>query len=153
MIIQRIYIDTSVIGGCFDDEFKEASNKLFEDFKLGKRIAVISNITILELIDAPDKVKNKINEIPEQFLEKVNMSLEADELSKKYISEQVISINFIEDARHIAISTIQKVDVLASWNFKHIVNLKKIHGYNAVNLKNGFQILEIRSPLEVLDED
>lgn len=153
MIKQRVYIDTSVIGGCFDDEFSEFSNILFEEFKSGNKIAVISNITILELENAPDNVKNKLNEIPEQFIEKVSLSLEADELSKKYISENVISINFIEDARHIAISTIEKVDVLASWNFKHIVNLKKIHGYNAVNLKEGLHLLEIRSPLEMSDEE
>ena len=151
MIKPRIYIDTSVIGGCFDDEFQDVSNKLFEEFKDGKKIAVISNITILELESAPDNVKNKINEIPEQFIEKVSLSLEADELSKKYISEQVISTNFIEDARHIAISTIEKVDILASWNFKHIVNVARIHGYNAVNLKEGYHILEIRSPLEILE--
>lgn len=153
MLRQKIYIDTSVIGGCFDDEFSVASNKLFEEFKTGKKIAVISNITYLELEKAPDYVKNKLHEIPEQFIEKISLSIEAEELSKKYISENVITPNFIEDARHIAIAVIQKVDVLASWNFKHIVNLKKIHGYNAINLKEGHQMLEIRSPLEVIDDD
>jgi hypothetical protein len=123
MIKQYIYIDTSVIGGCFDDEFADSSNKLFEEFKAGKKIAVISNITNLEQEKAPENVKNKLNEIPEHFFEKVSLSIESEELSNKYISENVISSNFIEDARHIAIAVIEKVDVLASWNFKHIVNL------------------------------
>ena len=101
----------------------------------------------------PENVKNKLYEIPEQFVEKVALSVEAEELSNKYISENVISLNFIEDARHIAIAVIEKVDVLASWNFKHTVNLKRIHGYNAVNMKEGYQLLEIRSPREVLDEE
>jgi hypothetical protein len=153
MIKQRIYIDTSVIGGCFDDEFSDVSNKLFEEFAIGKKIAVISNITNLELEKAPENVKNKVNEIPEEFIEKVSLSIEAEELSNTYISENIITANFIEDARHIAIAVIEKVDVLASWNFRHIVNLKKIHGFNAVNLKGGHQLLEIRSPREVLDED
>jgi predicted nucleic acid-binding protein len=153
MLTPRIYIDTSVIGGCFDDEFSDSSNKLFEEFIAGKKIAVISNITNLELEKAPEDVKNKLNEIPEQFIEKVTLSIEAEELSNKYISENVISPNFIEDARHIAIAVIEKVDVLASWNFKHIVNLKRIHGYNAVNMKEGYQLLEIRSPREVSDEE
>ncbi len=153
MVKQKIYIDTSVIGGCFDDEFSDASNKLFEEFKAGNKIAVISNITILELEKAPEDVKSKLDEIPEQFIEKVALSIEAEELSNKYISENVISPNFIEDARHIAIAVIEKVDVLASWNFRHIVNLKRIHGYNAVNMKEGYQLLEIRSPREVIDEE
>ncbi len=153
MIKQKVYIDTSVIGGCFDDEFSDVSNKLFEEFKDGKKIAVISNITALELEKAPERVKNKLSEIPEHSIEKITLSFEAEELSNKYISEEVISPNFVEDARHIAIATIMKVDVLASWNFKHIVNLKKIYGYNAVNLKEGYPLLEIRSPLEVLDEE
>lgn len=153
MIKQKIYIDTSVIGGCYDDEFSDASNKLFEEFKAGKKIAVVSNITTFELEKAPKNVKNKLIEIPDQFIEKITLSVEAEELSKKYISGNVISPNFVEDARHIAIATLERVDVLASWNFKHIVNLKKIHGYNAVNLKEGYHLLEIRSPMEVLDEE
>jgi len=49
------------------------------------------------------------------------------------------------------LATINRADVLISWNFKHIVNLKRIHGYNAVNLKLGYPILEIRSPKEIID--
>jgi len=52
---------------------------------------------------------------------------------------------------YIAIATILKADLLVSWNFKHIVNIKRIHGYDAVNLINDYQILEIRNPREVFD--
>lgn len=45
-----------------------------------------------------------------------------------------------------------KVDILVSWNFKHIVNLNRIRLYNATNLKYGYQILEIRTPREILNE-
>ena len=48
-------------------------------------------------------------------------------------------------------ATIDKVDVLASWNFKHIVNLDKIKGYNSVNLKLGYQMIEIRSPKDLIN--
>ena len=153
MIKNRVYIDTSVIGGCFDEEFLISSNKLLNEFVIGKKIAVISNITFYELEKAPEKVRNKIKEIPKHFIEKITTTKEAEELAQKYILENVISPNFIEDARHIALATIQKVDILASWNFKHIVNIKRIHGYNGVNLKEGYQLLEIRSPREVIDEE
>jgi len=149
----RVYIDTSVIGGCFDNEFLEGSNKLFEEFKSGKKIAVISNITIYELENAPPHVKNKLNEIPEDFIEKLSLIPEVEELAQKYIDEKVISNNFAEDARHIALATINKIDVLASWNFKHIVNIKRIHGYNGINIKEGYNTIEIRTPKEIIDED
>ena len=154
---QRVYIDTSVIGGCFDLEFEEWSNKLFDDFKSGKRIAVVSDITLDELTDAPDRVKENFETIPEENIEILTSGSESEELTDKYIFERAVSIKYFEDALHIAIATINQVNVLASWNFKHIVNLDKIRLYNAVNLKNGFSILEIRTPREILkfeeDED
>jgi hypothetical protein len=79
----------------------------------------------------------------------------ADEETKKlaelYINEKAVSRNFFEDALHIAVSTINQINVLASWNFKHIVNLDRIRMHNAVNLKNGYSILEIRTPREILN--
>lgn len=150
MIKSRIYIDTSVIGGCFDSEFEEWSCKLFYEFKTGMKIAVISDITLDELSLARVEVRNQINLIPEPYKEYVLNGEEAEELAAKYIKEKVVSKKFFEDALHIAIATISKVDVLVSWNFRHIVNLDKIRMYNAVNLKNGYSLIEIRNPREIL---
>ena len=154
---QRIYIDTSVIGGCFDMEFEEWSNRLFDDFKSGKRIAVISDITLDELSDAPKRVQDNFKTIPERFIEVIISDGESRNLAELYLMEGAVSGKYFEDALHIAISTINQVNVLASWNFKHIVNLDRIRLYNAVNLKNGFSMLEIRTPREILkfeeDED
>ena len=63
----------------------------------------------------------------------------------------VVGPSSMADCFHIAIATIQKADLLVSWNFKHIVNIERIHGYNAVNLKNGYHTLEIRNPREAFD--
>jgi predicted nucleic acid-binding protein len=153
MYKQKIYIDTSVIGGCFDDEFKDTSDRLFEEFKAGIKIAVISDITLFELKKAPEEVRNKINEIPEENIINVIIDDDAEQLARKYILEKVISANYIEDARHIALATINNIDVLASWNFRHIVNVTKIYGYNAVNLREGRHLLEIRSPREIVEVD
>jgi predicted nucleic acid-binding protein len=147
---QRVYIDTSVIGGCFDNEFEEWSNRLFDEFKSGNRIAVISDITLDELSDAPKRVQDNFYKIPEDHLEIILADAESRELADLYIQEKAVSIKFYEDALHIAISTINRVNVLASWNFKHIVNLDRIRHYNAVNLKSGYSILEIRTPREIL---
>ena len=147
----RIYIDTSVIGGCIDKEFQYPSWQLFNRFKRGEMIAVVSELTELELEDAPREVQDILTEITEKYIESVELTEEAVNLAKKYIEEEVIGEGKLVDAEHIAIATICRVDVLVSWNFKHIVNLQRIHGYNSVNLKYNYPILEIRSPLEVID--
>jgi hypothetical protein len=152
-MIKRYYIDTSVIGGCFDDEFKKWSNVFFDEIKKGDKIAVISDLTFRELELAPDPVKNKLNEIPINFIENIITLDEAYELADQYVKEEAISRKFLEDAIHIANATLNMVHALVSWNFKHIVNLERIKRYNAVNLKNGYYILEIRSPVEVLNPD
>lgn len=67
-----------------------------------------------------------------------------------YISEKVVGQTSLEDCRHIALATISRVDVLASWNFKHIVNLDRIKGYNSVNYRLGYPMIEIRSPKDLI---
>jgi len=60
MFRPRIYVDTSVIGGCFDEEFKEQSVQLFDEFTSGKKTLVISDILLLELEGAPEEVKSQL---------------------------------------------------------------------------------------------
>jgi hypothetical protein len=120
------------------------------NLKNGLTIAVISDITLDELSDAPQNVQEIFNKIPEDNLEIIISDNESRKLADLYVLEGVVSKKYYEDALHIAISTINQVNVLASWNFKHIVNLERIRLYNAVNLKNGYSMLEIRNPREIL---
>jgi predicted nucleic acid-binding protein len=146
----RIYTDTSVIGGCFDEEFESASLQLIQRFKMGEAIIVVSDLTLLELELAPLKVKGILKEISDENKEHVEFQEEARELARLYIAEGIVGSNNLVDAQHIAIATVSRVDVLVSWNFKHIVNLQRIHGYNSVNLRHGYPLLEIRTPQEVI---
>ena len=150
---QRIYADTSVLGGCFDDEFDKHSLQLIGQFKKGEKILVASDLMLRELQDAPPAVDDLFNSIPVEFVEFVMLDQEAKFLARKYIEEQTISEKFLVDAQHIALASINRVDVLVSWNFKHIVNLRRIHLYNATNLKYDYPLIEIRSPREVIDEE
>ena len=147
---QRIYIDTSVIGGCFDEEFAEWSNQLLAEIILGQKIAVISDITYREIELAPKNVQDKLFSIPADFIEEVMSDKEVDELADQYIKAEAVSKKFYEDAQHIANATIFKVDILVSWNFKHIVNIDRIRKYNAVNMMFGYSPIEIRTPREIL---
>lgn len=150
MVKTRIYIDTSVIGWCFDIEF-EKDTKLFLDRLENKEVIfILSDLFEFELLNAPINVREILKNYPENSFERVKLSEEAIILADLYIKEKVVGKSSIEDCRHIAIATICKADVLVSWSFKHIVNLNKIRGYNSVNLKNGYSILEIRSPKELI---
>ena len=146
---QRIYIDTSVVGGYFDEEFREATIALFERLENNEIIFVASDLLDLELINAPEKVRNLLQKYSSDKFERIELNEESANLADKYIAEKVVGKTSIEDCRHIALATINKVDVLASWNFKHIVNLDRIKGYNSVNLKLGYQMIEIRSPKDL----
>jgi hypothetical protein len=152
-MIQRAYIDTSVIGGCLDTEFKEWSVRLFDEFIHGNKIAVISDITLDELELAPKRVREIIKLIPDKFLEIVESNSETEQLARLYIRRGVVDEKFYIDALHIAVATFFNVTVLTSWNFKHIVNLDRIRKYNSVNIENGYNILEIRSPRDILKVD
>src|SRR5437660_694868 len=147
---RRIYVDTSVIGGCFDRSFREASRQLFDRFRSGADILVVSSLTLGELVGAPEAVRNVLESVPSVWMEEIEVSDEARTLADRYIEEHVVGESMRADAQHIAVATLQRVDILVSWNFRHIVNLNRIHGFNAVNLRLGYPLIEIRTPREVI---
>jgi predicted nucleic acid-binding protein len=148
---QRIYIDTSIVGGFFDPVFEKETKLLFERLVNNEIVFVVSDVLFDELENAPSNVKYLLNNYDENSLERVILTEESKELAEKYIIENVVGKASLDDCRHIALATVYKVDVLASWNFRRIVNLTRIKGYNAVNLKNGYFTLEIRNPKDLID--
>jgi hypothetical protein len=124
----RIYVDASVVGGCEDDEFAEDSIRLMGCFARGEFVLVVSTLTVQELAAAPDAVRKHLSSVPDSHIEAVQLVVEAGELAEAYIAEGVITAKMRADSQHIAIATVARVDVLVSWNFKHIVNLYRIHG-------------------------
>jgi len=122
---------------------------LFEQLERKEVCFVLSDVLDYELERAPEKVKTLLKQYAEDNFERIVMSKEAEWLAEQYIAEKVVGINSLIDCRHIATATLAKVDVIVSWNFKHIVNLDRIKRFNAVNLKNGFPMVEIRSPREL----
>jgi predicted nucleic acid-binding protein len=147
----RLYFDTSVFGGIYDEEFEEITSALFEKVKLGQIICVYSDLSTVELQNAPDNVKQHFESLPKEHVEFVEVTEEAFNLAEQYLAENVVGKTSADDCRHIATATIYKVDYLVSWNFKHIVNVFRIKGYNAVNTKNGYIQLDIRSPKEIVN--
>ena len=145
----RIYVDTSVIGGCEDDEFKEASLLLFDIFRNDHATLVFSEVTRKELENAPTAVRKIAEQILGTHFETLPESDEAQELAEAYISSNSIGPAHYNDALHVAIASLGKVSVIASWNFKHMVSWRRIQAYNSVNKRFGYAPISIKTPMEV----
>lgn len=149
----HIYADTSVIGGCEDEEFSAVTRRLWAKFRTGDYILVISDLTLQEIEVAPPSVRRHLEDTPTAHQIQVRLSAEAKELADAYLAHGVVGPGSLADALHVALATVSGVDVLVSWNFKHIVNLSRIRLFNAVDLEQGYGLIEIRTPEEVLYEE
>jgi hypothetical protein len=146
----KVYADTSTIGGCFDEEFREWSLLLFEEFKAGIKQLMLSDLTLREVEPARQEIRDKIFEVPIIYRVDVGISDDTIKLAETYIDEGALTNKSYNDALHIALATLNNADVLASWNFKHIVNIDRIRLYNSINLRLGYKLIEIRTPREIV---
>jgi hypothetical protein len=153
MKAQRVYIDTSVLGGCFDPEFARWSNALIEDFRSSQLKPVISEIVTAEVTDAPPEVRELLADLLALKPESVNVTPEVLALADAYQQHGILTPKFYADGLHIALATVAEVDILVSWNFRHIVRYDKIRLFTAVNLERGYKPLAIYSPREVASDE
>lgn len=144
----RVYVDTSVFGGCLDQEFAVWSNALMDDFRSGRFALVVSDVTAGEIAMAPEPIRDIFADFME-IAESLPVTEESLELLQAYEAHGILGQKFRNDMLHIAIATIAEVDVVVSWNFRHIVRLEKIRFFNGVNLELGYKPLSIYSPREV----
>jgi len=148
---QRLYVDTSVFGGFYDVEFAEFTKPLFERFLNGEFTLLFSTVTQDELENAPENVKALVTSLKKEHTEFIETTDESVDLASLYVTEKVVGQTSYADCLHIALATVNRADYLISWNFKHIVNVQRIRGYNAINIKNGYPQLEIRSPRDFMN--
>ena len=147
---QRIYIDTSVIGGYYDEEFEEPTRLLFDRIAHKDFDVYFSEVNETELSLAPQHIQDVKQLIPTECYKYLNLDDAAKTLAETYISERAVGKASANDAYHIAIASVNRLDCLISWNFKHIVNYDKIKLFNSVNMKLGYPLIDIRTPLEFL---
>ena len=152
-MIKSTYLDTSVYGGYFDEEFSVDTIPFFDRILDDKIQVFVSSLLIAELAGAPEKVRSLIHQIPVDQQTFIALTEEANILANRYIEEKVVGQTSRADCQHIAMATLVKADVLTSWNFKHIVNLDRIRGYNRINLLMGYNAIEIRTPKEIMCYD
>jgi hypothetical protein len=147
----RYYFDTSVFGGVFDTEFEYETRILFNRIEAGEIKCVYSGLAEAELKSAPEKVRRFFQELDAETLERIEINEAVLTLARKYIEDNVVGLTSLDDCVHIALATFHEVDMLISWNFKHIVNPARIPGYNSVNLQLGYKAIEIRSPKDIVN--
>ena len=150
---KRVYIDTSVVGGQFDKEFSVDTVPFFRAVTERLFVIIISDLLEAELLRAPQQVGDFLATLPSEQIEKIRLTPEAGTLADQYIKAKVVGHTSRADCQHIAMATLAKADILVSWNFKHIVNLDKIRGYNGINYQLGHNMIEIRTPKEIINYD
>lgn len=148
----RVYVDTSVFGGVFDDEFQLASEEFFAEIKYGSLVLVTSAIVQEEIQYAPAKVQSFFNEFLE-IAEIVDITEETMKLKDAYLNAGILTPKYSNDGLHVALASVSNCNIIVSWNFKHIVNFQKIPLYNAINILQGYNQIAIYSPLEVINYD
>ncbi len=146
----RVYIDTSVLGAVFDDEFKDATKTFFEQAIGSKFSIVLSALVEDEIANAPEAVRNFYDSVIE-YAETVTPSRQAILLQQAYLDAGVVTPKWMDDALHVATASICECDMIVSWNFKHIVHYDKKRKYNAVNILHGYNGIDIFTPAEVIE--
>ena len=144
-----LYLDTSVLGGYFDDEWKEPTRELWRQMEAGQGRFQSSTIAFDELTNAPGNVRELFRETFDPGA-LVAVTPEMEQLAAQYIEKAILTPKYTDDARHVAACTVAKIDFLVSWNFRHLVNVQREAGFNAVNLLQGYQTVRIINPLELI---
>ena len=145
----RVYADTSVFGGVFDEEFSGPSAKFFTEVREKQIALLVSDIVLAELERSPQFVKDfYLEQLP--FVEFVSSTTEVLRLRDAYLKAGIVSDKWLFDAQHVANATIHNCNAIVSWNFKHIVHFNKISLYNGVNLVSGYTAISILTPPEII---
>ena len=154
----KIYLDTSVIS-CLDapqtPERMIHTELFWETAKRGKYELVVSNVTLDEINACPEPKRTfmrvKLAEIP--YLTRVEESDESMRLADLYVNAGGLSPASRNDALHLAIATVEKCDCIASWNLKHIANIRAKNVVSLVNSRENYGLLEIWLPSGLIEEE
>jgi rRNA-processing protein FCF1 len=160
MKLQKVYLDTSVINFLYADDapdFKKVTEEFFYSFVRERKYDIyISNVVIEEINETQNDEKRKmlLQVVKEYELNVVILNEEANRLANVYVTEKIIPERKIEDARHIAITTVNNIDILLSWNFKHLANVNKKIQIKLVNEKEGyFYPIDLLTPIQLIYEN
>ena len=144
----KLYLDTSIFGGYFDTEFRQDTVRLVDEIIKNAHKIMCSTVTQNELMKAPEIVRDLVDLLP--VVEHIRIDEEILDLSELYIQEGILSEKNLNDAQHIAAASVKGANVIVSWDRKHMANFLKIRQYNAVNGREGYSMISIQTPTEVI---
>ena len=148
----RAYVDTCVFGGAFDEEFAVSTSQFFTEIRLGRLNLITSSVVTDEILLAPLQVRELYSSLRD-YITIVDPDENAFILQRAYLAANIVSSKWEEDALHVAIATVTGCDLIVSWNFKHLVNFRRIKAYARINIENGYQPIDIYTPREALYYD
>ncbi len=154
----QVYIETSVWSFVFAEDVPEYRSDTIAFFDLCRRRVYepyISGVVLSEIEFARPPLRKKLEDLIRDIKPVLLPWLpEADDLSGAFVREKAVPPSKPEDARHVAITIAHRLDVLASWNFRHIVNLRREDRFNAIATLIGYRRpLRIVSPKELIYYD
>lgn len=157
MKITKIYLDTSTLNFFFEEEDLEkadSTKELFREIHQGKFLAFISELVLREIDEAPRAKREKLLSLVKTYEPKrILVSPECLSLMDKYMERNIFPVKYRDDALHIAIASVSDLEIVVSWNLKHMVKLKTRREIKAVNILEGYRELEICTPLEVIENE
>jgi len=140
-----LYLDTSVIGGYFDAEFMADTRALWRLKEEGRFAFVSSELVLDEVARAPERVQ-ELWRMSLELEEVLDITEEMEDLAAAYMMRKVVPADYADDAQHVAICSVARLDYLVSWNFKHLANARREAGFNAVNVLHGYPPVRIVAP-------
>jgi len=149
MPVPTLYLDTSVIGGYFDTEWMKGTRELWRLMELGLCQFVTSSVTVDEITLAREHVRD-LFALHFDTSAILPLTDDARALADIYIRHGVLPQNCLNDARQVAVCTLAGINLLVSWNFKHLVNPERKKGFHAINMLQGQPHVSIVTPWEVI---
>ena len=146
----RVYADTSVFGGVFDEAFELPSRAFFEQVCRNRFELISSALVVDELAEAPERVRGFFRELA-GHVDIQAISAKAVRLRDEYLAAGIVGPASRDDAQHVALATVLDCWTIVSWNFRHIVHARKIPLYNGVNRGQGYKEIAIHTPQEVIE--
>ena len=149
----KLYLDTSIPNFLFAEdapEERKVTESLFREPIQSRYGFYISGVVLRELEKAPaDKARRLMEAV--RGMKVLELTEESERLAMEYLKSGALPKSSEEDARHIAVATVHNLDAVVSWNFKHLVNIRRIKSVNVVHDQMGSKHMEIISPREVVE--
>lgn len=153
----KIYLETTILNFFYADDAPDKRSdtlRLFQEIVEGKYEAYTSYAVIDEIYKASEQLRNRLLSLLIEYdIPILDEGSDADRLADLYVTEGVIPLKYRDDSIHIALATITGMDIILSWNFKHIVKRKTILMTNLINAREGYKNIDIYSPSEVVEND